>query len=254
MQSLTPEGQRRIEELANKYRVSVDAVRTLLQALAYGQGTMAQFNHPELGGGGQWMQGGMTMVGDMFNNNLKALVNNLCVELKQVLATQPFENKTPSSSQFQQQGNQVQGTGFGFGFNYQWPEELGSPTFSGGQDNYRYAYFANKNRLAIERGGQTTIYDTLDHHITGTSQQQSGGVSSVAFTSQYGVVSVQDLPIISGTGEARQKKTTSENQQVAEDKEQDIFMKIERLAELKKKGVLSEGEFEKKKTELLDRL
>jgi hypothetical protein len=40
---------------------------TLLQALVNSNGTMAQFSHWELGGGGQWMRGGMTMVGDMFN-------------------------------------------------------------------------------------------------------------------------------------------------------------------------------------------
>ena len=57
-----------------RYSVSTDAVVTLLQSLVDGDGTMAQFNHRELGGGGQWMPGGMTMVGDMFNHGLKAKV------------------------------------------------------------------------------------------------------------------------------------------------------------------------------------
>ena len=59
----------------HKIGVSVDAVRTLLFAVAAGGGTLAQFNHPELGGNGQWMSGGMTMVGDMFNYGLKATVS-----------------------------------------------------------------------------------------------------------------------------------------------------------------------------------
>jgi hypothetical protein len=48
--------------------------------VAAGGGTLAQFNcnHPELGGNGQWMSGGMTMVGDMFNYGLKATVSGLC--------------------------------------------------------------------------------------------------------------------------------------------------------------------------------
>ena len=50
---------------------------------------MAQFTHPELGGSGQWMQGGMTMVGDMFNNALKAQVDGLCAELSRFLAQHP---------------------------------------------------------------------------------------------------------------------------------------------------------------------
>jgi hypothetical protein len=52
---------------------------TLLQALVNSNGTMAQFNHWELGGGGQWMRGGMTMVGDMFNYGLKSKVDGPAV-------------------------------------------------------------------------------------------------------------------------------------------------------------------------------
>jgi hypothetical protein len=63
----------------------------VLPILTDGNGTMAQFNHWELGGGGQWMQGGMTMVGDMFNNSLKAKVDGLCFELSNLLAQQPFK-------------------------------------------------------------------------------------------------------------------------------------------------------------------
>jgi hypothetical protein len=51
---------------------------TLLQAVVNGNGTMAQLGNWELGGNGQWMQGGMTMVGDMFNYGLKAKV---CTEV-----------------------------------------------------------------------------------------------------------------------------------------------------------------------------
>ena len=54
MQELTPEGQRLIEEIAQRHRVSADSALTLLRALVAGHGGMAQFNHPELGGMGQW--------------------------------------------------------------------------------------------------------------------------------------------------------------------------------------------------------
>ena len=75
MQPLTDQGRQRIDELAQRYSVSSDAVMTLLRALVNNNGSMAQFNHQELGGGGQWMRGGMTMVGDMFNYGLKSLVS-----------------------------------------------------------------------------------------------------------------------------------------------------------------------------------
>ena len=48
-----------------------DAVATLLRAVLDAAACMAQFSHPELGGMGQWSQGGMIMIGDMFNNGLK---------------------------------------------------------------------------------------------------------------------------------------------------------------------------------------
>ena len=78
MRELTPAGQQLINDVAQRHGFSTDAVMTMLQAVVNGNGTMAQFNHWELGGGGQWMQGGMTMVGDMFNHGLKAKVDNLC--------------------------------------------------------------------------------------------------------------------------------------------------------------------------------
>ena len=89
MHELTPEGQQIVTDAAQRHRVSVDAVLTLLRALVVGHGTMAQFNHPELGGMGQWTQGGMTMVGSLFDHGLKARVDALCTELAALLRTQP---------------------------------------------------------------------------------------------------------------------------------------------------------------------
>jgi hypothetical protein len=80
MPQRTSEGQQHVTALAQRYEVSTEAVVTLLQALLHGHGTMAQFDHPELGGRGQWMPGGMVMGGDMFNQALKARVDGLCTE------------------------------------------------------------------------------------------------------------------------------------------------------------------------------
>jgi hypothetical protein len=62
LQQLTDQGRQKIDEIARRYSVSTDAAMTLLQALVNSNGTMARYNHWELGGGGQWMRGGMTMV------------------------------------------------------------------------------------------------------------------------------------------------------------------------------------------------
>ena len=98
MPQLTSEGQQKVTELAQRYGVSTEAVVTLLQALMYGHGTMAQFDHRELGGPGQWMPGGMVMVGDMFNHALKAMVDGLCTELAALLAAAPLVRAAPTRS------------------------------------------------------------------------------------------------------------------------------------------------------------
>ena len=90
MQKLTPEGQQTINNIAQRYGISAESVSTVLNAVSNGGGTAAQFYCPELGGGAQWMQGGMTMVGDMFNYGLKSTVDNLCSELSTLLANQPI--------------------------------------------------------------------------------------------------------------------------------------------------------------------
>ena len=118
MMELTSDGRRVVDELAQCHGVSGDAVLTLLRAVAAGNGTSAQFNHPELGGMGQWSQGGMVMVGDMFNNALKHRVDLLCSELSALVRSQPLYPAAASQSQSQSsgslwQGSQSQGGGAG---------------------------------------------------------------------------------------------------------------------------------------------
>jgi hypothetical protein len=268
VQKLTPQGQKIIEDLAQRYGVSVDAVLNLLDAVMAGNGSMAQFNHPELGGSGQWMQGGMTMVGDMFNNALKFKVDGLCSELSQ-LVSQSTIYFAPGRYQSQSQGGpqyanpEVSLFVAGSQNSGQWwPADLGIPSTTGAQNSVRYAYFPAARRLAIEVNGQVTIYDTLDHQISGVSQQQSGD-ASVTFTSQFGLVSLCSLPVLSperGAPSVETSLSTSESPpSVAQNMVnvapgEDILGTIERLAKLHKKGILSEQEFAAKKAELLSRL
>jgi len=77
-----------------------------------------------------------------------------------------------------------------------WPLRLGTPEAAGGQGDVRYAYFRDEKRLAIDRGGRVTVYDTADHDIRGVAQQQGGGRSHLVFTSQRGTVPVEELKLI----------------------------------------------------------
>ena len=103
MQNLTPEGLRIVTDAAKRHGVSLDAALTLLGALAQGNGQQAQFNHPDLGGMGQWSQGGMIMVGDMFNQRLKYRVDVLCNKLAGFLSSQPLANDEARGFQSQSQ-------------------------------------------------------------------------------------------------------------------------------------------------------
>lgn len=73
-----------------------------------------------------------------------------------------------------------------------WPQELGEPSSSGAQNGMRYAFFPERRRLLVERDGKKTVYDSGDHQISGVSQQ-SGGSSSLIFTSQSGAVALDTL-------------------------------------------------------------
>src|SRR6516165_6069720 len=184
--TVTPEAANAIAEIAQRHGLSREAVLAMLFALRAGAGTMAQFDIPELGGSGQWMRGGMTMVGNMFDNALKARVDALCNELVQLLATTTVFPPSASHSLLD------------FGSNNWWPADLGVPSSVGGQNDVRYAFFPGTRRLAIQIGGVTRVFDTGEHHISGVQQQQGGGYGSVIFTSQlgaFGVSSLRDLGV-----------------------------------------------------------
>ena len=254
MLELTTEARQIVQNLADAHGVSAHAVEVLLRALAAGNGTQAQFNHPELGGMGQWSQGGMIMIGDMFNQGLKYKVSQLCDELSGLLRNRAVFVPPPAQNQFQSQTSGaslfVQGSSFGSW----WPADLGSPASSGSQNDMSYAYFPMSRRLAIRLGGTVRIYDTGEHAIGGVSQQQ-GGDQSLTFTSQYGLVRVADLPRVSPAAEvAAPEAPTAQAAPSASAADGDVFAAIEKLAALRDKNILSEEEFSKKKAELLSRI
>ena len=60
-----------VDRMPNKHSVSPAAVQVVLAALRSGSGRMAQFSHADFGGMSQWSPG-MSMVGEIFNTQLKA--------------------------------------------------------------------------------------------------------------------------------------------------------------------------------------
>ena len=262
MHQLSDSGLNAVNTISQQTGFSPDAVTHMLYAVLNGGGTMAQFGHPEFGGSGQWMQGGMLMLSDLFNHNLKNRVDNLCYELSNLMASDNRLLKETAAAK-----------------NW-WPDGMGIANATGGQNTMRYAYFANENRLAIDTNGEVWVYDTLDHQIGGFSQQQGLG-GSIQLSSQYGTVNLNSLPVVSINGATvnapspeqtpmpipennfvPQAVVTQEplvqfetNQNAAQSSsEADVFQAIERLGELFEKNILTSDEFTAKKTELLQRL
>ena len=269
MSELTPQGQHIVTDVAARYGLGEDLVRTLLQAVAAGGGQMAQFSHPALGGMGQWSLGGMVMIGDMFNNALKARVDAVCTELAAMMRDVPVF---------------VSASGGG-SFGEWWPEGLGRPSTSGGQNDQRYAFFPDARRLVVDDGGQVSVYDTGQHLISGVAQQQGGG-RTLTFHSQFGEVRLTDLPRIGNeqpmpppfapappaaepiappaapvapvaaapVAEARPLRAGPAPRSALPAEHEALFAAIERLADLQARGILSAEEFAAKKTDLLSRL
>jgi hypothetical protein len=293
MPQLSPDGLRAVADIAQRTGFNADAVTSMLYAVIAGNGRMAQFSHPEFGGSGQWMGSGAIMLSDMFNNSLKARVDALCGELSALVLRDP-ERMTTATSSFQSQSQGGGGAFVGGPSSFLtpdpsanwWPADLGAPSTLGAQNAARYAYFPGARRLAIDLDGKVTVYDTQDHQIGGVSQQQSGS-GSLTFTSQFGTVDVAHLPVVSGEAPRHAAPPTAElsapppapivetiaprpaptpapaaspppppaaasgRESAGHDA---ILNAIERLADFRGRGILTDEEFAAKKAELLSRL
>jgi hypothetical protein len=272
MPKLTHDGLRMVAEIASRHGVSREAAFALLDSLALSNGTQAQFNHPDLGGMGQWSRGGMIMIGDMFNQGLKHRVDELCNELAALEREQPSIHADAGRGQSQSQGGRaslfVQGSDSP---NRWWPPELGEPASVGSQNDMRYAFFPATRRIAIQQGGRLRVYDSGEHRLSGFSQQQ-GGDQSLTFTSQFGVVRLADLPEASEGETSREPAaaapapspipqaraaapaTPAAGTSAASLPASEILKIIESLAGLREKNIITEEEFAAKKAELLSRL
>lgn len=246
MAKLTPEGEQIVAALAQQYKIGAEAVRMMLEAVAQGGGSMAKFNVPEFGGSGEWMRGGMNLMGDMAASSMKATVDSLCSDLSNLMAAQ--------ASLFVPTGQGPAGEVW-------WPAELGEPSLTGSRNSWRYAYFAQIRRLAVDSGGHVEVYDTTGFNIEGIAPQAGEGAPP-AFASHRGPVRLDAFPRVHAmaceTRPAPEAKATAPEaaavQQPAAAGAPSIPALIEQLGALKEKGLLTEEEFAAKKAELLSRL
>jgi hypothetical protein len=178
-----------VDRMAKKHSVSPAAVRVVLAALRSGGGLMAQFSHDDFGGMSQWSPG-MSMVGDMFNTQLKAKLDALCTDIAAHLDSSETAGGAHAA------GNEVsyRSTDRSGGW---WPAGFGRPGAVGSQNDLRYAVVPQTRRLVIDGRGTVSTYDTGHHRIFGVAQAQSAD-RTLTFTSQDGLVRVADLPKATG--------------------------------------------------------
>lgn len=239
----------RVAAIARRHGFGADAAEAMLAALARGGGRQAQFDHPALGGMGQW-SGGMLMIGDMFNAGLKARVEALIRDLV------PLADSVAPAPQVPDGGG---------GAAPDWPAGLGAPSSSGAQNDMRYAVFPDARRLAVWQGGRMTLYDTGDHRISGVSQQQGGG-QTLQFASQHGPVPLDSLTRVGDAAPASPARpvpppvppaagdSPPQDAAGAGKGEGSIPALIEQLHALLSRGILTQAEFDAKKAELLSRI
>lgn len=232
MQDFTAEGEARLAELARQQGFSTEAAAVLARAMRRGGGRQAQFSHPELGGMGQWSAGGMLMIGDMFNNGLKARVAALCDALVETMS------ETMARGGLFAEAERAGGEAGAW-----WPAALGQPSSQGAQDGMRYAHFPAARRLAVEREGRVTLYDTGDLQLGGFGQQQGGGGLPLSLSGVGGPVPLDSLPVVEPSPRPQAGEGGG-----------DIPALIEKLAALHLQGILTDAEFSAKKAELLARL
>ena len=108
MQQLTDEGRRIVDDVARRHGFSSDAVTSMLISVWLGMATRRSSTIRSSAASANGRKGGMTMIGDMFNNNLKGRVASLCQELAGLIQNQPMF-AVPAQSQSQSQGGGWQG-------------------------------------------------------------------------------------------------------------------------------------------------
>lgn len=237
-----------VQTLAQRHGFSVEAVRCMQAAVVAGVGSLASFEHAEFGGPGQWMRGGLLMLSDPLDHELRARVDALCYDLGD-LVPQPQVEPTPHIGILPACAATPRPW---------WPGELGTPNATGQQNGRHYAYFADRRRLALKDNGQVRVHDTGEHRISGIAQQQSDGHGTLCFTSQYGTVTIEDLPAVADHDADAQPRADVSSPATpdlaASSPAHGVLDAIDRLGNLKARGHLTDEEFEAAKQSLLVRL
>ena len=229
---------------------------------------------------GQWSQGGMIMVGDMFNNALKYRVDSCATSWRAVREPEPAvaPRRIPVAEPGRPRLSCRAAAASGVSFRVVAGLGSASPSSTGAQNDIRYACFPPPPAGDPARRRRLASTTPQDHQISGFSQQQ--GRRRVADLHEPARAGPRRRPAVIGDGSHAPVRTQGQTAQVkplpnaspSTDRApaplapatatatspatsvEDTFANIERLADLRDKRVITDQEFEAKKAELLTRL
>lgn len=132
MRRFSPPVRQALAQLAQRHGFSEDAAMSMLESIMQGNGCTAQFSHPEFGGCGQWVRGGMTLLADMFDQGLKLRVAGLCRDLSELASAQAgmagsnaLQPRRQAQAQAQQQASLAEGRPRQIGASHSAPAQHG---------------------------------------------------------------------------------------------------------------------------------
>jgi hypothetical protein len=162
-----------IPSIAERYHVSLDAAREVERALRATGGRQAQFNHPDLGGAGQWMPG-MLMIHAGADRQLRMRVEGLLDEVAAVLrgsdtAAPAALARDPDAPPALSRVDLPAGESW-------WPAPYGHPAAHGCQSGIRYAWFPGRRCVLVQVGSRIDCYDTAGHQVHGVGQTSASSV------------------------------------------------------------------------------
>ncbi|MEO0560572.1 MAG: hypothetical protein AAF125_00560 [Chloroflexota bacterium] len=177
--------QSQIRAIAQKHRLSDNAVVVLAKALRRGHGRMARFNHRELGGIGMWGRGEV-IIGDMRNESLRMQIWGAMNDLLPIITSHPPRKPEPEKDST---------------LVMPWWGDitLGPPTVHGAFENMTFGYFLEPHRVILRNDGVITHYDArhlgvLDLAVT-HDQRGAPVITLVTLDGPLDVMMLDEIPI-----------------------------------------------------------
>ena len=188
-----------IPSIAERYRVSLDAAREVERALRATGGRQAQFDHPELGGAGQWMPG-MLMVQAGIDRQLRTRIEGLLDEVSAVV--RGSETAAPAAlSRDRDSPAALSRVDLPAGESW-WPASYGHPSAQGCQSGIRYAWFPGRRCVLVQVGSRIDCFDTADRQVHGVGQTsasvetQQGHTSRLVLSTSTGEIPLDQLECV----------------------------------------------------------